>query len=77
MVTGGYRRLPRGSAHFSFTNTQTLHHNIYIIIAIIIIIFHSLEVCGPIGEGGWRALADALRLLPPLVLQVEIEKIKI
>ena len=29
----GYRRLPRGSDHFSWqTDTQTLHHNIYIII---------------------------------------------
>ena len=37
--SGGYRRLPGGSAHFSLhTNRQTLHHNIYIIITIIIII---------------------------------------
>ena len=29
--SGGYRRLPGGSAHFSLqTNRQTLHHNIYI-----------------------------------------------
>ena len=31
--SGGYRRLPGGSDHFSLqTNRQTLHHNIYIII---------------------------------------------
>ena len=30
--SGGYRRLPGGSAHFSgHTDTQTLHHNMYII----------------------------------------------
>ena len=30
--SGGYRRLPGGSDHFSLqTNRQTLHHNIYII----------------------------------------------
>ena len=33
VVTGGYRRLQGGSDHFSWqTDTQTLHHNIYIII---------------------------------------------
>ena len=42
-----------------------------IIVITIIIVSHSLEICGPIGEGGWRALAQALRLLPPLVLQVK------
>ena len=32
--SGGYRRLPGGSAHFSLqTNRQTLHHNIYISIS--------------------------------------------
>ena len=38
--SGGYRRLPGGSDHFSLqTNTQTdTHHNIYIIIIITIII---------------------------------------
>ena len=37
--SGGYRRLTGGSDDFSLqTNTQTLHHNIYIIIIIIIII---------------------------------------
>ena len=31
--SGGHRRLPGGSDHFSLqTDTQTLHHNIYIII---------------------------------------------
>ena len=36
--SGGYRRLPGGSAHFSLhTNRQTLHHNIYIIIITITI----------------------------------------
>ena len=30
--SGGYRRLPGGSAHFSLqTNRHTLHHNIYYI----------------------------------------------
>ena len=34
--SGGYRRLPGGSDDFSLqTNTQTLHHNIYIAIVII------------------------------------------
>ena len=28
-----------------------------------------MVVTGPIGERGWAALAEALRLLPPLVLQ--------
>ena len=33
--SGGHRRLPRGSDDFSLqTDTQTLHHNIYIIIII-------------------------------------------
>ena len=33
--SGGYRRLPGGSDHFSLqTHKQTLHHNIYIIIII-------------------------------------------
>ena len=37
--SGGYRRLPGGSDHFSLqTNRQTLHHNIFIIIIIIFII---------------------------------------
>ena len=37
--SGGHRRLPGGSDHFSLqTNRQTLHHNIYITIIIIIII---------------------------------------
>ena len=37
--SGGYRRLPGGSDHFSLqTNRQTLHHNIYIITITIIII---------------------------------------
>ena len=35
--SGGYRRLPGGSAHFSLhTNRQTLHHDIYIIIVDIV-----------------------------------------
>ena len=34
--SGGYRRLPGGSDDFSLqTNTQTLHHNIYIILIIL------------------------------------------
>ena len=28
-----------------------------------------LLILGPIGEGGWAALVEALRLLPPLVLE--------
>ena len=37
--SGGYRRLTGGSDDFSLqTNTQTLHHNIYIIIVAIITI---------------------------------------
>ena len=37
--SGGYRRLPGGSAHFSLqTNRHTLHHNIYIIIIIIVMV---------------------------------------
>ena len=35
VITGGYRRLPGGSDHFSWqTDRQMLHHNIYIIIII-------------------------------------------
>ena len=30
--------------------------------------FRRLAICGAIGEGGWTALAEALRVLPPLVL---------
>ena len=38
--SGGYRRLPGGSDDFSLqTDKQTLHHNIYIIIMIIIYSF--------------------------------------
>ena len=41
--SGGYRRLPGGSAHFSLqTNRQTLHHNIYIITITIIVIITNL-----------------------------------
>ena len=30
--SGGYRRLPGGSDHFSLqTNTHTLHHDIYVV----------------------------------------------
>ena len=31
--------------------------------------FRRLAILGPIGEGGWAALVEALRLLPPLVLE--------
>ena len=42
--SGGYRRLPGGSPHFSLqTDRQTLHHNIYIVIVIIDIIIISLR----------------------------------
>ena len=39
--SGGYRRLPGGSAHFSLqTNRQTLHHNLYIIMVKLISVLH-------------------------------------
>ena len=30
--------------------------------------FMDIDICGAIGEGGWAALTEALRLLPPLML---------
>ena len=43
--SGGYRRLPGGSAHFSLhTNRQTLHHNIYIINIIITVIIATVII---------------------------------
>ena len=42
--SGGYRRLPGGSAHFSLhTNRQTLHHNIYITIMMLRLIVIALK----------------------------------
>ena len=54
--SGGYRRLPGGSAHFSLhTNRQTLHHNIYIVMTEIdrFIVF-SFFFGGLGGRGGWQ-----------------------
>ena len=36
--------------------------------------FRRLGICGPIGKAGWAALAEALRVLPPLVLQTMFEQ---
>ena len=64
--SGGYRRLPGGSDDFSLqTNTQTLHHNIYIITIIVTFIRVSDElghlVAGKHKAGrGREALLDLL-----------------
>ena len=43
--SGGYRRLTGGSDDFSLqTDTQTLHHNIYIVIKIINIIVITITI---------------------------------
>ena len=47
--SGGYRRLPGGSAHFSLqTNRQTLHHNIYIIIINYVSLIINMSVVWPV-----------------------------
>ena len=35
--------------------------------------FRRLAIRGAIGEGGWAALAEALRVLPPLLLDVAMQ----
>ena len=35
--------------------------------------FRRLAIRGAIGEGGWAALAEALRVLPPLLLDATIQ----
>ena len=80
VVMGGYRRLPVGSDHFC--DTHTLHHNIYIIIIIIIdetSLWHVLKInskewpfiaVGAISSIGMAAVAPAFALLFGNVLEI-------
>ena len=57
VVTGGYRSLPGGSDDFSWhTNRQTLHHNIYIIINLMITTAPRCRPCCPTEGARARCL---------------------